>query len=425
MNKQFQLYLGILLLFASIPFARSGPEQSEFVLQWSPRIVAAIQSSTASPCLASRNLAVIHIAAFDAVNALNPKYEPFAFRDAPSGKIDPTLAAISAIAYGAETLFPTHRGSFRALRNQQYTYLGNFVDNDVQTRSKKFGEQVAQLIIDQRSDDGSTSNLTYIPKDEIGKWKRTPPRYRPPELSYWSNTRPFAIETASKFRLPAPPSLDSESYSFALDEVRKIGAIDSKSRTADQTEIAEFWSCFSYSSTPAGHWYEIATNLSRENDLHLIDTTRLLALASIAMADAGIACWDTKYTYESWRPIQAIHAADKDGNPNTQPDPTWDSLLEAPPHPEYVSGHGAFSGAGGKILELYFDEQEGYSFSTTSSALPGVIREFNSFAECVEEICDSRLYGGIHFRYSNDLGRDLGEQIAEYVFETKLRPLKP
>jgi hypothetical protein len=341
MNKRFQLYLGILSLFTLIPIARSGPEQSEFILQWSPRIVAAIQSSTASLCLASRNLAIIDIAAFDAVNALNPKYESFALKDAPSGRIDPTLAAISAIAYGAEKLFPTHRGSFRALRKQQYSYPGSSIEEDVAKRSKEFGEQVAQLIIDQRSDDGSTSNLTYIPKDEIGKWKRTP-----------------------------PPSLDSKPYTIALDEVREIGSIDSTSRTADQTEIAEFWSCFSYTSTPAGHWYEIATNLSRENDLHLIETTRLLALASIAMADAGIACWDTKYTYESWRPIQAIHAADKDGNPGTEPDPTWDSLLEAPPHPEYVSGHGAFSGAGSMMLELYFDAKEGYSFQRQAVHCP-------------------------------------------------------
>ena len=148
-----------------------------------------------------------------------------------------------------------------------------------------------------------------------------------------------------------------------------------------------------------------------------------MALACIAMADAGIACWDTKYHYESWRPIQAIRGADLDGNPETESDQNWNSLLEAPPHPEYVSGHGAFSGAGAKIMELFFDASEGYAFSVTSSSLPSVTRYFESFDECAEEICRSRLYGGIHFRYSNDRGRQLGEQVAEFIFDSQLRPL--
>ncbi len=419
----FRIYFTALLTSALLPHAQSQTEQREFILQWSPQIVAAIQSSTASPCLASRNLAIIHIAAFDAVNAIHPEYESFAFKGRPVSDINPTIAAIAAIAFGAERLFPTHRASFNSLRNQQFSALEKTTNKDTWSRSKRFGESVAKLIIDQRGDDGSTSNLTYIPKDAIGKWKRTPPRFRPPELSYWANTRPFAIESASQFRVPPPPNLETQEYAKALQEVQEIGAADSTTRTPEQTEIAQFWSCFSYTSTPAGHWYEIATSTARDKELSLIETARLLALANIAMADAGIACWDTKYYYESWRPIQAIQGADKDGNPSTELDTRWDSLLEAPPHPEYVSGHGAFSGAGGKIVELFFDAASGYSFSTTSSALPGVVRKFDSFADCVEEICDSRLYGGIHFRYSNDLGRKLGEQVAAFVFATQLQPL--
>jgi hypothetical protein len=226
---------------------------------------------------------------------------------------------------------------------------------------------------------------------------------------------------------PTQPVLASRTpYDQSLSDIAhqgEIGAVDSQTRTPEQTQIAQFWSCFSYTSTPAGHWYEIATKTAREKGLSLIETARLLALANIAMADAGIACWDTKYYYESWRPIQAIQGADKDGNPSTEHDTKWDSLLEAPPHPEYVSGHGAFSGAGGKVVELFFDAASGYSFSTTSSALPGVVRKFDSFAACVAEICDSRLYGGIHFRYSNDLGRELGEQVAAFVFASQLQPL--
>lgn len=416
--------LAFLVLLFSCSLRAGEPDfDRELLLEWSTPIVNAIQSSTASPCLASRNLAILHIAAFNAVNATDPTYEFYAFEETPGGEIDAVCAAISAIAYASNILFPSHQASFRSLLNKQYAKLREMVPLETWIQSREFGESVAKKLIDLRSDDGSTSSITYIPKDEIGKWKRTPLHFRPPELSHWPNTRPFAIESASQFRLPPPPGLESPEYTQALEEVREIGAADSRTRTPEQTEIAQFWSCFSYTSTPAGHWYEIATSTARNKKLSLIETARLLALANIAMADAGIACWDTKYFYESWRPIQAIQGADKDGNPSTERDTRWDSLLEAPPHPEYVSGHGAFSGAGGKIVELFFDAASGYSFSTTSSALPGVERRFASFAACVAEICDSRLYGGIHFRYSNDLGRELGEQVAAFVFASQLQPL--
>ena len=416
--------LAFLVLLTPFNLGAGEPNlDRELLLEWSHPIVTAIQSSTASPCLASRNLAILHIAAFNAVNATDPTYEFYAFYETPVGEIDPVSAAINAMAYGANILFPSHRALFRSLLNKQYAKLRETIPSETWIQSKEFGESVAKKLIDLRSDDGSTSSITYIPKDEIGKWKRTPPLFRPPELSHWSNTRPFAIESASQFRLPPPPCLESHEYTQALKEVREIGAADSQTRTPEQTQIAQFWSCFSYTSTPAGHWYEIATKTAREKGLSLIETARLLALANIAMADAGIACWDTKYYYESWRPIQAIQGADKDGNPSTEHDTKWDSLLEAPPHPEYVSGHGAFSGAGGKVVELFFDAASAYSFSTTSSALPGVVRKFDSFAACVAEICDSRLYGGIHFRYSNDLGRELGEQVAAFVFASQLQPL--
>lgn len=399
------------------------PEQSDFILQWSPRIVDAIQNSSIPPCLASRNLAIIHVAGFDAANAIDPKYVSYTGIETPDKSLDPAIASISAIAFSAETLFPNHRAVFRSLREEQYRQLENDIATTIRIQSAHFGESVAKRMIEMRANDGSTSALTYVPKNEVGKWKRTPPKYRPPELSYWSNTRPFAIEHPSQFRIQPPPGLNTLEYARALEEVRTIGSANSKTRTKEQTEIAEFWSCFSYTSTPAGHWYEIATRTARKEALPLIESARLLALISIAMADAGIACWDTKYFYESWRPIQAIHAADQDGNPDTKSDSSWDSLLESPPHPEYVSGHGSFSGAGGKIMEFYFNAENGYSFYATSTSLPGVVRRFSSFSECVEEICLSRLYGGIHFRYSNDRGRQLGEQVAEFILDTQLRPL--
>lgn len=421
----FSVYLTYTIanVLAASPSSQSTPE-TEKLFQWTPVLADAIQTSTISPCLASRNLAIIYLAAFEAANADNPRFESY-LKELPrsSPEIDPEYASLSALAFAAEILFPSQRANFQKLRQEQENSFNFSISQDVREQSKSFGEEIAKLMLKNREGDGSTAPQTYYPKDEIGKWRRTPPKYRPPELSYWSYTQPFVLEKASQFRLPPPPSLDSPEYAAAFNEVKELGAKHSQTRTADQTEIAEFWSCFSYTSTPAGHWYEIATKVSRDERLDFLDSVRLLALINLSMADAGIACWDTKYTYEFWRPIQAIRLADKDDNPATQPDPTWDSLLEAPPHPEYTSGHGAFSGAGGRIMELLFEQDGPYSFSATSSGLPGVVRSFSSFEDCTDEICDSRLFGGIHFQYSNLLGRDLGVAVADYIYDKTLRPI--
>lgn len=420
-RKQAIVVAAILFLLPKVLWSK---HEAEPVLAWTPSLCEAIQTSTAAPCLASRNLAIIYTAAFEAANATDPKYTSY-FEAAPlvEGNIDPIIASISALNLAAKSLFPSQKGNFSQLYQSQMAELNKQTAKADWSSSVQFGEAIAKRMLAERSGDGSTSGQTYYPKDEIGKWKRTPPSYRPPELSYWSRTRPFALESSDQFRLPPPYPLDSPEYANELAMVQELGAKNSSTRTEDQTEIARFWSCFSYTSTPAGHWFEIATRTARDEKYDLIDSLRLLALINLSMADAGIACWDTKYFYESWRPIQAIHQADQDGNPRTTADPTWTSLLEAPPHPEYTSGHGAFSGAGGRIMETFFEKSGPYSFSTTSSSLPGVKRSYSSISECTEEICYSRLYGGIHFQYSNLRGRDLGEQVADYVFSHFLKPI--
>lgn len=422
-NLYFRALASITTLWLLSNTLRAKPT-TELVFEWTPALCEAIQTSSAAPCLASRNLAIIYISAFEAANAPSPKYQSYLGRlPEMAGEINPGLASVAALSFSSVALFPSQKGSFIQLYREQLDELRKRVDPDVWTRSVRFGEAIAKQALASRAADGSTSSQTYYPKDQIGKWKRTWPSFRPPELTSWSQTAPFGLKSSDQFRLAPPHPLDSAEYAAAFEEVRELGAKNSKTRTADQTEIAHFWSCFSYTSTPAGHWFEIATRAARDESIDLLDSLRLLALLNLSMADAGIACWDTKYFYESWRPIQAIHQADQDGNPSTEVDPNWDSLLEAPPHPEYTSGHGAFSGAGGRIMEIFFEQEKPFTFSTSSSSLPGVARKYKSIAECTDEICDSRLYGGIHFQYSNLRGRDLGEQVANYINERLLLPL--
>ena len=196
--------------------------------------------------------------------------------------------------------------------------------------------------------------------------------------------------------------------------MRRLGGAESESRTVEQTLIARFWSDFSYTCTPPGHWNGIALDLARQRQLPLAETARLFALLNVAMADAGIAAWDAKYHYNSWRPITAIQRADEDGNPATQPDSQWKSFLPSPPHPEYVSGHAAFSGAAAQILASYLGGDR-VSFTATSDDVIGEVRRFNSLRACAEEIAQSRVYGGIHFSFSGKDGLELGRKVAEFA----------
>jgi membrane-associated phospholipid phosphatase len=201
-----------------------------------------------------------------------------------------------------------------------------------------------------------------------------------------------------------------------MEEVRRLGGEKSKDRTEEQTLIAKFWSDFSYTSTPPGHWNHIARDLVRVRQLPLAETARLFALLNVAMADAGIAVWDTKYHYNLWRPITAIRRAGEDGNAATAPDPAWMSLLPSPPHPEYVSGHAGFSGAAARILAQQFGG-DAVELATTSDSVPGVVRHFHSFQSCAEEIARSRVYGGIHYAMSGRAGLALGKRVAEHTLK--------
>ena len=200
-----------------------------------------------------------------------------------------------------------------------------------------------------------------------------------------------------------------------------MGAKNSTLRTADQTQAARFWSDFSGTVTPPGHWTQITLALAQSNHLVLSEKAHLLALVQIALADAGIACWDAKYTYNFWRPVTAILRAD-DGNPKTEPDPEWESLLIAPAFPEYVSGHSTFTGAGAQVLRRWF-KRDDLAFTVTSDTVPGVVRHFSSLTSVADEIGRSRIWGGIHFHSADADGQDLGRRVGDWVFDHSLVPL--
>jgi hypothetical protein len=283
------------------------------------------------------------------------------------------------------------------------------------------GRQVAQLTLESRADDGSQTDVPYIPSDAPGQWRRTPPLFLPPLTPQWRYVTPFCLPDIDPFVPGPPPALDSPEYAEDFNEVKVLGAKDSTVRTAEQSQIAEFWSDFSYTSMPPGHWHEIAAAIAQDRQLDLGETARLFALISLAQADAAIVCWETKYRYNLWRPITAIQGADDDNNPATTADPAWNQFLNSPPFPSYTSGHSTFSKASAEILTSFFGT-DALSFSIGSDKLPGVIRSFASVAACADEVGQSRIYGGIHFQFDNREGKAMGKRIANYISANFLLP---
>ena len=229
------------------------------------------------------------------------------------------------------------------------------------------------------------------------------------------------MATSSQFRPPGPSALSSARYAADVNEVKQMGAATNSTRTADQTQIALFWADGAGTETPPGHWNSIAQDVAAAKGNTLEENARLFALLNLAMADAAICAWDAKYSFNFWRPVTAIRHADTDGNPATEPDRNWSSLIVTPPFPDYVSGHSTFSGAAATVLAIYYGTDQ-VSFTSSSDFLPGVHRSFNSFSAAAAEAAVSRLYGGIHFRFANEDGLHGGLAIGHLAMHNFLLP---
>jgi hypothetical protein len=224
---------------------------------------------------------------------------------------------------------------------------------------------------------------------------------------------------ASEFDLPRPAyfNLRGKEYAANYNEVKSVGGADSKTRTAEQSEIARFW----YEPSPGVH-IRLARDLVATRKLDLWESARLFALLQLACADCLISGYAAKYRYNFWRPVTAIHDGAKDGNPRTTADPAWSSYLETPNHPEYLSLHAALCAAWAEILARFFGTDR-FDFTMTSAApYPGITRSFTSFSQSARESADSRIYAGVHFRSSCEDGLKIGHKIGAHVFEKFLRP---
>ena len=394
---------------------QSSAQRVNAVIEWNRTLLAIVRTPGAQPATihSTRNFAILHAAIYDAVNNVAPKFSPYLVSLPNVPRSASEIAAADEAAHDVlVSLYPAFQLSLDTELQQD---LAQLPDNERKAQGVAAGQAVAVQLLAARSADGA--NLTspsYVPGTQPGDYQLTPPNFAPADFTQWSQVTPFALARANEFRPGPPPALTSDTYTEVFNEVKDLGFIASTTRTAEQTQIGKFWN-----GNIQDFWNEIAQTAALAHHLNLQDSARLFALLNISLADTTIAFFDAKYAYNFWRPVTAVQLADTDGNPLTDPNPTWLPLsTKTAPDPSYPGAHSAISRAGATVLRFYFGDQ--FTFDVTSESLTGVTRHFTSFSAAAEEAGLSRIYAGQHFRTDHIAGKSLGGQVAESVDESIL-----
>ena len=400
-----------LLTLSTLPV----PARADVVTDWNLTTVQVVAAAGLNPQRQHRAVAMVHAAVHDAVNSIAPRYHAYAVRIRPSADASIEAAAVQA-AYGVLIrLLPSQAATLDAARSSS---LSSIPDGPVKEAGLAVGDAVAARIVTLRSTDGSGVDGTYTFGTGPGEYQSTPPTFGSPAVPAWPFVRPFVLKRGDQFRPDGPPSLDSDEWAEDFNETKQLGRVDSSVRTAEQTEIAL---CGAEPALPM--WNRVARTVSAQRNTGLAENARVFALLNLAMVDATIAVWDGKYTYRFWRPVTAIRAADTDGNDATEADPAWTPLRATPLHPEYPSSHAGVSNSAAEVLTRLFGRDT--AFSTATSTCPaGVVRSYDSFRALADEVGESRIYIGFHYRSSVHDGAILGRHVGRWTFHQALQPLR-
>jgi hypothetical protein len=424
------IYLMLLSIAASFPacsesdaFDHSdGPRRknpfsnysNEIIIQWNTTAREIMQGPEHHSLLVSRIMAMVHIAMHDALNNIAPVYETYAL-NREDKKADP-IAAVSAAAHAVLTgSFPNKKQPLDSALNEALKLVKSGTSRE---RGIALGVEAGAAILAMRKNDGAFADPVAQVNNppQPGLFQAVPPLpflYAP----FWANMQTFGIESAAQFRVPAMPSLSSDKYTEAYNEVKSKGIKENSTRTAEETSIAKFW----YEFSEIG-WNRVTATAVRDKNLDLVTTTRLFALVNMGLADSYTAGWDSKMHHNFWRPYTAIRVAATDGNDQTAEDATWEPLMNTPPIHDYPSTHSVLGNAAATILTAVLGKDTGFTMTSSTAEPVNSTRTFDSFTQAAIENADSRVFAGIHFRFSCESGLKLGEDIGEWIINHKLKP---
>jgi hypothetical protein len=387
--------------------------KADVILDWNAIMQATV--STQTPFPQARLAAITQLAVFEAVNAITRDYKPYLGTITAPANASPEAAAASAAHDVLKNYFPTNAAVLDAALA---TSLATVPDGPAKTAGIAVGQAAAAAMIANRANDGSAPSLFYLPtSSQPGVWQLTPSCTAAGGAFYqWRNVTPFGLRSGSQFRLGPPPELTSARYTQAYNEVKSVGGVNSTQRPQDRADVARFYAAV----TPTLAFNDAARQLSTAQGKPLSENAHDLALINMAISDAAVTTFDTKYHYNFWRPETAIQNAGGDGNDLTQPDPTFAPYIVTPCFPSYPSAHGTLSNAATEVMEQVYAGGQ-LSITLTNSAVPGVTLKYTSLTQITDDISDARVYGGIHFRTDQDAGGVLGRKVGQYIFLHNLR----
>lgn len=354
-----------------------------------------------------RALAMVHLAIHDIYNANEAQYQPYLLTTKINAKFNPGIAAISATRTILKKAYAERKDTIDQTCDQ---WLATLADTSFKATSVDLGNMVAQLYILHRANDGHQKNGDYTPMTKPGDYQYTPgfDYVWKPDFSV---ARPFTLDSVSQLRCPPPPELTSETYAASYNEVKAYGVKNSSTRSEDQTSFGHWWAEFGEHG-----WNRIGRIVAQSHDLSATEANRMFALLNMNLYDLYLVSFDSKYTYDTWRPYTAIHNGESDNNPATQGQADWEPEMVTPPWPEYPSAHASVGAAGAEIVSQVLGTPKVTFTMQSTTALPSQPeRTYHNLDDAANDCADSRIMNGYHFRFATEEGKRQGRALAKHT----------
>ena len=382
---------------------------ADAICDWNSKAGEIVVAARMGPPPANRAMAIANTAAYEAVNAITKRYPAGTLKleAAPDASVDAAIAAAHRTAL-AKLLPPRQE----AIEAAYQAALAKVADGPAKTSGIAVGEQAAAAILAARADDGAAAAEAYRPQTTAGVYVPTVI----PAVTHWPQRRPWLMSSASQFRPGAPPALTSPLWARDFNEVKALGGKSGSRRTAEQTQIAGFWE-----ATLPAVYNGIVLSIADAPGREITQNARLFAAVSQAADDALLGVFDAKYHYNFWRPVTAIRNGDLDGNDATERDASWTPFIDSPMHPEYPCAHCVVASAIGTVLQAEVGTGPLVALTTTSYLLKGPARNWTRIEDFVQEVANARVYDGVHFRNSTEVGLAMGKKIGELAAAKFLR----
>jgi hypothetical protein len=374
------------------------------VTDWSIAAQTAVGASGMAPLRTPITFAILHLAMYDAVNAVAGDREPYGVSPTVHR---PASAFAAAVEAGYRILLAEVPSQQSALDTKYAQLRASMPDSQEKTNGAAVGASVAQQLLMLRANDGRNLNIPYVPGSGPGVWIPTPPEFLPATTAFLARITPFTMESTWQFRPNEPPALKSRRWARDYDEVKTFGGKHDSMRTPEQTATALFWEPLAGTVWPA-----TIRRLAREQGRDLQSSARFQAAAFAAFADGLIACWDAKFSFNFWRPVTAIQHGETDGNDLTAADSDWEPLAITPNFPEYPSGHACATAAVAHTIEDFFPHDV---IIPARNIFTGEERFYRKAGDVVDEVIEARMLLGLHFRSADEDGADIGRKVARQI----------